>query len=420
MRVLVVGRGGREHSLMIHLAKSHRISEMYAAPGNGGMSDLGTCVAIDEMDIEALIEFVKQEKIDLTIVGPEAPLNAGIANRFHEEKLAIFAPTKEAALLEGSKQYAKQFLKRHEIPTAAYAVFADADEAKSYIQEQGVPIVIKADGLAEGKGVVVAMTISEAFSAVEAMLVDRTFAEAGATIVVEEFLEGDEFSLMAFVNEENVYPMLTARDHKRAFDHDQGPNTGGMGAFAPVSDVSDDDYTYTVTNILEKTAKELVREDRSFTGILYAGLMMTKEGPKVIEFNTRFGDPETQVVLPLLENELLQVIEDVISGKNPQLTWKHKACTGVVLASQGYPGPYKKGVVIPYIPVTDHSFIVQAGTMVAEDLIANGGRVLLVGAVANTVQKAAISVYDQLNRVEELQNKKQNQAFFYRSDIGLA
>src|SRR5690625_322531 len=326
---------------MTHLAKSDQVTQLFAAPGNGGMAKLGSCVDIDELDIEGLIHFVKENKIDLTVVGPEAPLNAGIANRFSEEGLAIFAPKKEAALLEGSKEIAKDFMKRHSIPTANYEVFTEADKAKAHIKEKGAPIVIKADGLAEGKGVVVAMTEKEALEAVDLMLVDREFKSAGETIVIEEFLEGAEYSLMAFVNGTSVYPMIAARDYKRAYDRDEGPNTGGMGSFAPVPDVTKEDYDFSVQNIIQVVADKLVEEGRSFTGILYAGLKLTKEGPKVIEFNTRFGDPETQVVLPLLENDLYQVLTDLLDGQNPKLRWKDAACTGVVVASKGYPSAYE-------------------------------------------------------------------------------
>lgn len=413
MKVLVVGRGGREHSIMTHLAKSPHVSEIYAAPGNGGMAKIGTCVELDEMDIDGLVQFAKEKNIDLTVVGPEAPLNAGIANRFLEEGLAIFAPTKEAALLEGSKQFAKDFMKRHNIPTAAYETFTDAEKAKAYIKEKGAPIVIKADGLAEGKGVIVAMTEEEALDAVDHMLVDRKFSKAGDTIVIEEFLEGEEFSLMAFVDGNSVYPMIAARDYKRAYDNDEGLNTGGMGSFAPVPYVTEEHYKFSVEKIIQVVADKLVEENRSFTGILYAGLMLTKDGPKVIEFNTRFGDPETQVVLPLLENDLFQVFVDVLDGKDPNLRWKNAACAGVVVASKGYPERYAKGKSIPEINTTDNTFVIEAGTIYEEGVLkSNGGRVLLVGAVDKTISEASTEVYKLLEQVDFKDN------FFYRNDIG--
>lgn len=413
MKVLVVGRGGREHSIMTHLAKSPHVSEIYAAPGNGGMAKIGTCVELDELDIDGLVQFAKEKNIDLTVVGPEAPLNAGIANRFLEEGLAIFAPTKEAALLEGSKQFAKDFMKRHNIPTAAYETFTDAEKAKAYIKEKGAPIVIKADGLAGGKGVIVAMTEEEALDAVDHMLVDRKFSKAGDTIVIEEFLEGEEFSLMAFVDGNSVYPMIAARDYKRAYDNDEGLNTGGMGSFAPVPYVTEEHYKFSVEKIIQVVADKLVEENRSFTGILYAGLMLTKDGPKVIEFNTRFGDPETQVVLPLLENDLFQVFVDVLDGKDPNLRWKNAACAGVVVASKGYPERYAKGKSIPEINTTDNTFVIEAGTIYEEGVLkSNGGRVLLVGAVDKTISEASTEVYKLLEQVDFKDN------FFYRNDIG--
>lgn len=413
MKVLVVGRGGREHSIMTHLAKSPHVSEIYAAPGNGGMAKIGTCVELDELDIDGLVQFAKEKNIHLTVVGPEAPLNAGIANRFLEEGLAIFAPTKEAALLEGSKQFAKDFMKRHNIPTAAYETFTDAEKAKAYIKEKGAPIVIKADGLAEGKGVIVAMTEEEALDAVDHMLVDRKFSKAGDTIVIEEFLEGEEFSLMAFVDGNSVYPMIAARDYKRAYDNDEGLNTGGMGSFAPVPYVTEEHYKFSVEKIIQVVADKLVEENRSFTGILYAGLMLTKDGPKVIEFNTRFGDPETQVVLPLLENDLFQVFVDVLDGKDPNLRWKNAACAGVVVASKGYPERYAKGKSIPEINTTDNTFVIEAGTIYEEGVLkSNGGRVLLVGAVDKTISEASTEVYKLLEQVDFKDN------FFYRNDIG--
>lgn len=413
MKVLVVGRGGREHSIMTHLAKSPHVSEIYAAPGNGGMAKIGTCVELDELDIDGLVQFAKEKNIHLTVVGPEAPLNAGIANRFLEEGLAIFAPTKEAALLEGSKQFAKDFMKRHNIPTAAYETFTDAEKAKAYIKEKGAPIVIKADGLAGGKGVIVAMTEEEALDAVDHMLVDRKFSKAGDTIVIEEFLEGEEFSLMAFVDGNSVYPMIAARDYKRAYDNDEGLNTGGMGSFAPVPYVTEEHYKFSVEKIIQVVADKLVEENRSFTGILYAGLMLTKDGPKVIEFNTRFGDPETQVVLPLLENDLFQVFVDVLDGKDPNLRWKNAACAGVVVASKGYPERYAKGKSIPEINTTDNTFVIEAGTIYEEGVLkSNGGRVLLVGAVDKTISEASTEVYKLLEQVDFKDN------FFYRNDIG--
>lgn len=412
MKVLVVGRGGREHSVIMHLEKSEQVSDIYAAPGNGGIEQHATCIDIDEMDIKGLIKFAKDTEIDLTIVGPENPLNAGIADEFEKESLKIFAPRKNAAILEGSKDFAKEFMMRHEIPTARYETFTDATKAKAYIESQGAPIVIKADGLAEGKGVTVALTVEKALEAINEMMIEKTFAEAGQKIVIEEYLDGREFSLIAFVHENNVFPMIAARDHKRAYDNDEGPNTGGMGSFAPVPDITPEILDYTTREVLQKAADGLMKDARPFTGILYAGLMQTEAGTKVIEFNTRFGDPETQVVLPLLENDLLQVIVDVMDNKDPQLKWKDEACVGVVVASKGYPGEYKKGVRIPTKEAGTDTFVVQAGTKKTDaKIVSNGGRVLLVGATGKDLKQAADKAYDYLKVFDESED------FFYRTDI---
>lgn len=413
MNVLVIGRGGRENSIVSHVAKSKRVKHIYAAPGNAGMAKHAECININELATDELVQFAKEKQVDLTIVGPEMPLNEGIANRFAEEGLRIFAPTKEAALLEGSKSFAKDFMKKYDIPTATYATFTNAEEAKQYIKENDAPIVVKADGLAEGKGVVVAETTEEALQAVEDMMINKSFAEAGATIVIEEFLEGEEFSLMAFVNGSNVYPMVPARDHKRAFDNDEGPNTGGMGAYAPVPDVSEADLTFTTKEVIQKAANSLIAEGRPFTGVLYAGLMMTEAGPKVIEFNTRLGDPETQVVLPLLKNDFIQVLLDVLEGNDPLLQWEDKACVGVVVASKGYPETSTTGVPIPLMKPVNDCFVIQAGTKQAkEGLVSAGGRVLLVGAVDENLPGAADLAYTYLQRFD------QENRLFYRTDIG--
>lgn len=413
MRVLVVGKGGREHSVIMHLAKSSLATEIYAAPGNDGIKQQATCVPIDVMDIDGLVQFALEKQIDLTVVGPENPLNAGIADAFQQKGLKVFAPTKAAAMLEGSKDFAKQFMINHEIPTADYQSFSQADKARQYIEEKGAPIVIKADGLAEGKGVIVAQTTEEALQAVDNLMVEGAYSGAGKKIVVEDCLVGREFSLIAFVHENNVFPMVPARDHKRAFDDDQGPNTGGMGVFAPVPDITQDIIDYTTTHILQKAADGLMQEGRPFTGILYAGLMQTESGTKVIEFNTRFGDPETQVVLPLLENDLLQVMLDCLDGKDPALTWKDAACVGTVLASKGYPGKYDKGLALPYKAlVNDDVFVVHAGTKETnEGFVSDGGRVLLVGGVADKLSQAREKVYDYMRLYDDSNH------FFYRTDI---
>ncbi|MFC7322659.1 phosphoribosylamine--glycine ligase [Halobacillus campisalis] len=413
MKVLVIGRGGREHSLIQKFSQSPQVTNLYAAPGNAGMEREAECVAIPETNHDELITFAKENKVDLTFVGPENPLLDGIVDRFQEAGLLVFGPSKAAALIEGSKHFAKQIMKKYSIPTADYEAFTDAEQAKEYIRAKGAPIVVKADGLAAGKGVVVAETIDQALEAVEDMLLDGQFGEASQEIVVEEFLEGAEFSLMAFVNGENVYPMVTAKDHKRAYEGDQGPNTGGMGAFAPAPDLPEQSYQFAVESILQKTASALVEEGRTFTGILYAGLIQTAKGPKVIEFNARFGDPETQVVLPLLENDLVQVVLDVLDRKNPQLQWADQACAGVVVASAGYPGSYKKGIALPEWSEESGLFAVHAGTKKVNDgYVSDGGRVLLFGTKAPDLASALQSVNKALKVFDETED------FFYRNDIG--
>ncbi|WP_018932354.1 phosphoribosylamine--glycine ligase [Gracilibacillus lacisalsi] len=416
MKVLVIGGGGREHIIVKKLKSSERVTEIFAAPGNGGIAQDATCVPIKDEAIEELVAFAQKEQIDWTIVGPEVPLTKGVVDAFQEKNLKVFGPKKGAALIEGSKDFAKAFMKQYDIPTAKYQTFTDVEKAKAYIQQEGAPIVIKADGLAAGKGVVVAMTEHQALAAVEDMLIDNKFGEAGSRVVIEEYLEGKEFSLFAFVDGENVYPMVPARDHKRAYDNDEGPNTGGMGAFSPVPDLDPKHIEFTVEKILKPVAKGMKKEGRTYTGVLYGGLIETKEGPKVIEFNARFGDPETQVVLPLLENDLIQVIEDVTAGKDPQLKWKKGYAIGTVVASKGYPGSYAKNVSLPDLKADDQVYVIHAGTARTEDgsFSSTGGRVLLVGSIQDSPEQAQKEIYQYLERFD------QNDDFFYRKDIGFS
>ncbi|MED4123604.1 phosphoribosylamine--glycine ligase [Halalkalibacterium halodurans] len=413
MNVLVIGSGGREHTIAWKFAQSEKVERVYVAPGNDGMSDVATCVAISEQDHDQLVAFAKENKIGLTFVGPEVPLLAGIVDRFQEEGLRVFGPSKRAAEIEGSKSYAKQVMKTYNIPTGSYEVFTSFDEAKAYVEAEGVPIVIKADGLAAGKGVVVALTNEEAIAALDDMLNQDKFGGAGARVVIEEYLEGEELSLMAFVHGETVIPMVGAQDHKRAFDGDQGPNTGGMGAYSPVPQFSDVQLKQAVNEILIPTARALMQEERSFTGILYAGLMMTADGPKVIEFNARFGDPETQVVLPRLKSDLVNVIESLLDGQEPELEWDEQAVLGVVLATKGYPGSYEKGYTISGLEqLEDDTLVFHAGTKrEEEELVTNGGRVLLVAKQASTLREAQAAVYEEINKVK-------SDGLFYRKDIG--
>lgn len=415
MKVLVIGRGGREHAICKKLAESESVTEVFCAPGNAGIASVATNLPYNESDVNDLIAFVKKEHIAYTFVGPENPLLDGIVNRFQEEGLHIFGPTKEAAIIEGSKSFSKELMKKYNIPTAKYDVFTSVEKAIEYVKEVGAPIVVKADGLAAGKGVVVAETEEEAISALEEMLLDEKFGDASSKVVVEECLFGEEFSLMAFVHGESVYPMVIAQDHKRAFDGDQGPNTGGMGAYSPVPHISNDVVQESISTVLYPTAQAMVKENRSFTGILYAGLMLTSEGPKVIEFNARFGDPETQVVLPRLTSDFGLVVKDMIEGTPVELEWSQDAVLGVVLAADGYPGDYAKGIALPNLEesMDAETLVYHAGTEQNDeaDLVSNGGRVLLVASSASSVEKAQVKVYKELDKVDW-------NGLFYRRDIG--
>jgi phosphoribosylamine---glycine ligase len=413
MKVLVIGRGGREHAICKKVKESRLVSKVYCAPGNGGISEDAELVPISEHQFSDLIDFAKANHIDLTIVGPEDPLTSGIVNEFQEAGLKVFGPRQEAAIIEGSKAFAKDLMQKYKIPTASYQSFYDYGEAKAYIEKVGAPIVIKADGLAAGKGVVVAMTEQEALDALKEMMLDEKFGKASAKVVVEEFLQGEEYSLMAFVNGTNVYPMVIAQDHKRAFDGDQGPNTGGMGAYSPVPHIPENEVERAVQDILIPTAEAMVAEGRSFCGVLYAGLILTNEGSKVIEFNARFGDPETQVVLTRLQSDFVKIILDILDEKEPTILWNKDSVIGVVLASNGYPDHYKKGIEIPDLDVLASSTLVfHAGTEKSnQHYLSNGGRVLLVAAKEESLEKAIEKVYSEMAEI-------QFNEFFFRKDIG--
>ncbi|ART74955.1 phosphoribosylamine--glycine ligase [Sutcliffiella horikoshii] len=412
MKVLVIGKGGREHAIAWKFAQSPSVTEVFIAPGNIGMEAVGKLVPIQESDTDSLIHFAKENQIDLTMVGPEVPLLNGIVDAFQAAGLQVFGPTKAAALIEGSKGFAKDLMKKYGIPTAGYETFTDYEEARTYIEGKGAPIVLKADGLAAGKGVVVAMTDEEALEAVREMMAESKFGEASSKLVIEEFLEGEEFSFMAFVNGEKVYPMVIAQDHKRAFDGDMGPNTGGMGAYSPVPQIPNSVVEEALETVLLPTAKAMVDEGRSFVGILYAGLILTKKGPKVIEFNARFGDPETQVVLPRLESDLAEVLTGVLRGDEElELKWSEASVVGVVMASKGYPEAYENGAVIEGADQVGEGLVFHAGTEAkAGKLVTNGGRVLLVAAQSDSLEEAQKKVYEELRKV-----KCDN--LFYRKDI---
>lgn len=412
MKVLIVGRGGREHAICKKMKDSSQVAEVFVAPGNAGMTDVAKQIAISEDSHDELVQFAKEERINLVVIGPEAPLNAGLADRFSDADIPVFGPKKEAAIIEGSKSFAKELMQKYHIPTAEYEVFSDYEKAKAYVEEKGAPIVLKADGLAAGKGVIVALTMEEALSSLEEMMLNKQFGEASATVVVEEFLEGEEFTLMAFVNGDIVIPMEIAQDHKRAFDGDKGPNTGGMGAYSPVPHISQEAIQTAIDTTLIPAAKALVKEGRSFCGILYAGLILTEDGPKIIEYNARFGDPETQVVLPRMKSDLFEVMMQVIAGEKPEVIWSEEALLGVVVASNGYPGDYEKGAVINGLEKMD-AYVYHAGTDKNEqgECITNGGRVLLVGAQGNTLKDAQTKVYTELEKLD-------CDGVFYRTDIG--
>lgn len=413
MNVLVIGRGGREHALAWKFAQSPQVEAVYVAPGNPGMKDVATIVPIDENDFEALISFATENKIAFTFVGPEVPLTNGIVDRFEENGLKIFGPNQQAAIIEGSKTFAKDLMKKYQIPTAAYEVFTNYEEAVSYLHQVGAPIVIKADGLAAGKGVVVAMTMEEAELALQEMMKHAKYGEASTQVVMEEFLVGEEFSFMAFVHGEKVYPMVISQDHKRAFDGDKGPNTGGMGAYSPVPQISEAVIEEALQTVLLPTAKAMVAENRSFTGILYAGLILTSKGPKVIEFNARFGDPETEVILPRLENDLVDVVMNVLEGKEIELHWSKEEVVGVVLASQGYPEAYQKGYVIEGLDKLEKDTLVfHSGTDIVDGkFVTNGGRVLFVACKGETLEQAQKKVYQEVEKIT-------CEGLFYRRDIG--
>lgn len=412
LKLLVIGSGGREHTIAKKLKSDPGVAAVFCAPGNPGMKKDGIeVVDLAESDHQGLIAFAKEQEIDWTFVGPEAPLAAGLVDDFEVAGLKAFGPSKKAAQIEGSKDFAKQLMLKNQIPTAKHQTFTDFAKAKAYVEAQGAPIVIKADGLAAGKGVVVAETVAEAVAALSDMLEGNKFGTSGARVVVEEFLAGEEFSLLAFVRNEKVYPMVISQDHKRAYDGDKGPNTGGMGAYSPVPQIPAEMVARAVTEILEPAALGMIKNGTPFTGILYAGLIATDEGAKVIEFNARFGDPETQVVLPRLTSSLAAIITALLADEEPVLTWSKQATFGVVVAAEGYPETYAKGMVLPEITSSDVS-VYYAGVAEKDgQLVASGGRIFLVEAQGDTLADAREKVYGALEGVDLPQ-------MFYRKDIG--
>ncbi|SOY57960.1 phosphoribosylglycinamide synthetase (GAR synthetase) [Cupriavidus taiwanensis] len=416
MKVLVVGSGGREHALAWKLAQSPKVQVVYVAPGNGGTALDKRLQNVPLTDPEVIAAFAEREGVAFTVVGPEAPLAAGIVDIFRAKGLRIFGPTQAAAQLESSKDFAKAFMQRHGIPTAAYQTFADAAQAHAYIDAQGAPIVIKADGLAAGKGVVVAMTLEEAHTAVDMMLADNKLGDAGARVVIEEFLEGEEASFIVLVDGKNVLALATSQDHKRLLDADAGPNTGGMGAYSPAPVVTPALHARALREIILPTVRGMEKDGIPYTGFLYAGLMIDQDGnPKTLEFNCRMGDPETQPILARLKTDLVDVMEAAVSGKldSIELDWDRRTALGVVMAAHGYPDDPRKGDAITGIPAeTDDSVTFHAGTTLKDGtLLTSGGRVLCVVGLADTVkaaQRAAYAAVEQI-RFDGMQ---------YRTDIG--
>lgn len=416
MKLLVVGSGGREHALAWKLAQSPRVQLVYVAPGNGGTAQDERLRNIDITDPAELADFVEKEQIAFTLVGPEGPLAAGIVNLFRSRGLKIFGPSKEAAQLESSKDFAKAFMKRHAIPTAEYETFADVAAAHAYLDAKGAPIVIKADGLAAGKGVVVAQTLEEAHAAVDMMLSDNKLGDAGARVVIEEFLAGEEASFIVMVDGKHVLALASSQDHKRLLDADQGPNTGGMGAYSPAPIVTPQLHARVMREIIQPTVRGMEKEGIRFTGFLYAGLMIDAQGnPKTLEFNCRMGDPETQPIMARLKGDFSKVVEQAIAGtlNTVELEWDRRTALGVVLAAHNYPDTPRKGDRISDIPAeTDDSVTFHAGTTLTDGkLTTSGGRVLCVVGLADSVRSAQSIAYETINQISF-------DGMQYRRDIG--
>ncbi len=419
MNILVVGNGGREHALAWKLAQPEHVQQVFVAPGNAGTASEPKLknVAIDVMDFEALAQFAAQQQCGLTVIGPEAPLVGGIVDFFQARGLPCFGPSQQAAQLEGSKAFTKDFLARHGIPTGAYANFTDTDEALAYVREQGAPIVIKADGLAAGKGVIVAETLEQAEAAVVDMLSGNAFGEAGCRVVIEEFLSGEEASFIVIADGSHALPMATSQDHKRIGEGDTGPNTGGMGAYSPAPVVTDEIHARIMTDIIEPTIAGMAEDGMPYTGFLYAGLMIDAEGnPRVIEFNCRFGDPETQPIMQRLQSALDRLCLSALEGdlQAQSVAWDKRAALGVVLAAAGYPGSYGKGFVIEGLeqPQADDVKVFHAGTQVeGANVVTTGGRVLCVSALGEDIHSAQQRAYDAVSQLHW-------DGMTYRRDIG--
>lgn len=415
MKILVVGGGGREHAIIWKLKQNRRVGEIHCAPGNGGIAQEAKCIPIAATDIDSLTEYAQKERFDLVIVAPDDPLYMGLVDRLKEKGIRAFGPTAEGARIEGSKVYAKQLMQKYNIPTAAYAVFSDFSEALEYVRACPLPAVIKADGLALGKGVLICNTINEAKEALVSIMVKKVFGSAGNKVVIEEYMEGPEVSILAFCDGTTILPMASAQDHKRAFDGDIGPNTGGMGTFSPSPKYTDAVRKETEKTIIKRTAQAFKAEGIDYRGIIFFGLMLTAKGPKLLEYNARFGDPEAQVVLPRLKNDLLDIIDAVLCGRlsDIKLEWDKRSAVCVVLASGGYPDAYKKGLAITGLKEVNEAIVFHAGTAQKDGVfVTNGGRVLGVTALGDDIESARKTAYQQAAKIHF-------EGVQYRTDIGI-
>ena len=417
MKILVVGGGGREHALVWKIVQSPKVSKVYCAPGNAGISEQATLVPIQANDLNGLLEFALKEKIDLTVVGPEDPLTRGIVDLFESKGLLIFGANKKAAEIEGSKAFAKEMMKKYRIPTGFYEIFDNRDEAVRYIRNQGAPIVVKADGLAAGKGVIVCKTVEEAIHSVDQIMVEKMFGNAGNRVVVEEYLVGEEASYIAFTDGKTILPLASSQDHKAILDGDQGPNTGGMGAYSPAPVVTDEVHEKIIEKILRPIIYGMGEEGRPYQGVLYAGLMIHEGHPKVLEFNARFGDPETQPALMRMKGDIVPILEACMQGtlSRHKIEWDNRASVCVVLASQGYPGDYEKGKIIEglkEVSQMEKVFVFHAGTILKDGrVLTNGGRVLGVTGLGEDISRAIERTYQAVKKISW-------EGVYYRTDIG--
>lgn len=417
MNILIIGSGGREHAIALSVKKSQKATKIYCAPGNAGIASIAECVPISAMEFEKLADFAIEHDIDLTIVGMDDPLVGGIVDVFEERGLRVFGPRKNAAILEGSKAFSKDLMKKYNIPTAAYETFDDPNAAREYLSTASFPIVLKADGLALGKGVLICENLSEALSGISEIMEEKKFGDSGNRIVIEEFMTGPEVSVLSFTDGKTIRILSSAQDHKRAGDNDTGLNTGGMGTFSPSPNYTEEVDRFCRENIYQKTVDAMAAEGRPFVGVIFFGLMLTKNGPRVLEYNARFGDPEAQVVLPRMENDIIDVMEACIEGRlsEIEIKFEDKACVCVILASEGYPVKYEKGFEITGLDDFDweNYFCFHAGTAQKDGkIVTNGGRVLGITAKGNTLKEARTNAYEATKRVN-FENK------YMRNDIGI-